>query len=168
MEGASGILLGFPILGWGVAVQVCSPCENVSRSLGFDLLFCFMLCMKMYFKNKGIAHIMGIVLEVPGGRMAKKHRRPQETVCRAGKPPGPMSTDVRMGQPLPWTSLFSRSVYLPDELRQKAEQGDQESNHILLPHLRHQDTTQFSARREKKLLSLIKFDIWIITLARTF
>lgn len=57
-------------------------------------------------KIEGIAHVMGIVLEVPGGRMAKKISRFQETVSQARKPPRPTSTDVEMGLRLPYTSLF--------------------------------------------------------------
>lgn len=126
------------------------------------------MCENVFLKIEGIAHIMGTVLEVPGGRMAKKPARFQEIVSQAGKPLRPVSTDVKMGLLHHVHLRFSLSIHLPDELRQETEQGDQESNHILLPHFRPQDPTRFSARREEKCLSLIEFDIWIITLDQTF
>lgn len=47
---------------------MCLPCENVSQSLQSDFTFLYMLCENVFLKMEGIAHVKGIVLEVPGGR----------------------------------------------------------------------------------------------------
>lgn len=87
---------------------MCSPCEKGSQSLWFDLItfLLYIIPENVFLKIEGITYIMGIVLEVSGGRMAKKHTGVQETVSQVGKPPEPMSPDTKMEPHLPCTSVF--------------------------------------------------------------